>query len=358
MMQNSSHNSINILYIIIVLLFYMFGHSLKKQAVSVDLTPVNNALTSISNNIGYKNIDDKPIREILFDIRTRIIESGGEDVEAKSEIKMLYDMMFANDKSLYNTIGFVDMPENYPGGEDTLYYIIKRIQYVLGKAIPDSSSEKTVYEMLNTLYNDDLSLKIEELKKYLQTNDDSIYYTVGSTSNPANLGSPDSILGYTMNNYNTLHKQKQMNEKYHDRCVLYINTILCSTRKFLYIDYELYEHNYLVVNILNNYFIKNASPINSFEIHSSINTKDEDQLKGFISQFIYKLDVSSEIDQNRDNESFMIDLLFKTYNDKSEYISFEVKVDDESISFIAAKQDADFEWNGFIVPQKIILPFI
>lgn len=53
----------------------------------------------------------------------------------------------------------------------------------------------------------------------------------------------------------------------------------------------------------------------------------------------------------------MIDLLFNTYTSTSEYISFDVKVDDKSISFITRKQDSNFEWNGFIVPQKIYLPF-
>lgn len=160
-----------------------------------------------------------------------------------------------------------------------------------------------------------------------------------------------------MNNYNILNKQKPMKEKYHDSCVVYMNTTIYSKRKLLYIDYELYENNYLVVNILNNYFIKNASAVTSFEIHSSINVKDEQPLIDFISHFKSNLDINSEIDPHRDNESFMIDLLFNTYTGTSEYISFDVKVDDKSISFITRKQDSNFEWNGFIVPQKIYLPF-
>lgn len=115
----------------------MFGRSLKKQAVSVDLAPVNNALKTLSNNIGYKNDDDSTVRDMLLEIKTKIAEvSGGSgagggvdviDTETKNQIKLLYEMMFTGEKSLYNTIGYVGMPENYPGAEETIYAMIKKI---------------------------------------------------------------------------------------------------------------------------------------------------------------------------------------------------------------------------------------
>lgn len=144
-------------------------------------------------------------------------------------------------------------------------------------------------------------------------------------------------------------------EKLSDTNYVYINQKLLSERKFLYIDYYVYNR-YVLVKILNPYRLRKpgSEDVISFEFI----TTDYDNMHKLYNS-MNKMDCSYNITSSEDRkEPFTIDLMTQSCTTgKLQTIMLKASVGQAEIIYGIVAVDTDFDWNCYILEQQFILPF-
>lgn len=144
-------------------------------------------------------------------------------------------------------------------------------------------------------------------------------------------------------------------EKLSDTNYVYINQKLLSERKFLYIDYYVYNR-YVLVKILNPYRLRKpgSQDVTWFEFI----TTDVDNMHKLYNS-MNKMDCSYEITSSEDRkEPFTIDLMTQSCTTgKLQTIMLKASVGQAEIIYGIVAVDTDFDWNCYILEQQFILPF-